>query len=167
MDSNEQIVEVVEAVEITAEKPKRGRKKKLPNGFHTRFKKGEMPPCGKQFKKGEMPPCGNPWKKGESPNPGGQPALPSEVKKILREATPQAAQKVVELMSCGIPKVELAAAQEILNRALGKPKENISIVDLMDGGDMRVQIRQIMLQRMSGKIQNVGQEEQLQLTTGE
>ena len=46
---------------------------------------------------------------------------------ICREATPDAARKLVELMECGDRRVELIAAQAVYDRAYGKPKETAPI----------------------------------------
>ena len=69
------------------------------------------------------------FKKGVSGNPGGRPKGNPAVKELLKKHSEDAAKKLVELLYCGLEKVELAAAQEILNRTEGKPlqEQNISI----------------------------------------
>ncbi|MBQ7577570.1 MAG: hypothetical protein IJT21_04780 [Synergistaceae bacterium] len=53
---------------------------------------------------------------------GGRPKIPDDIKEAFKAATPAAVQKIISLMDCGNVKVELQAAQEILNRSLGKPE---------------------------------------------
>ena len=53
---------------------------------------------------------------------GGRPKTPDDVKQILKAATTDAANKLVELMHSKNEKIALMAVQEILNRVLGKPE---------------------------------------------
>ena len=70
-----------------------------------------------------------PWqfKKGQSGNPSGKPKGNPAVKELLKANSLEAAQKLIDLLDCGVPKIELSAAQEILNRTEGKPRENVEI----------------------------------------
>ena len=84
--------------------------------------------------------------KGVSGNPNGRPKGNPAVKELLKEHSIDAAQKVLELLNCGNPKIELAAAQEILNRTEGKPLQTQD-VQLTGLPDMKAQIRELMLER--------------------
>ena len=88
--------------------------------------------------------------KGQSGNPSGRPKENPEVKEFFKARTLDAAKKVDELMSCGDKKIELLAAQEILNRSLGKPVQQ-QAVEMSGGLDMRAQIRTVLLERLNGK----------------
>ena len=80
---------------------------------------------------------------GCSGNPSGRPRVNSEVKELLKAHSIDAARKVIELLNCGNHKVELAAAQEILNRTEGKPTQ---VQDLQISGypDLRTQIKAML-----------------------
>lgn len=87
--------------------------------------------------------------KGFSGNPSGRPSPQNaEVKDILRAASVPAAKKLVELLESKTDKIVFQAAQEILNRTEGKPKEAIEM-DLSGGLDVRAQIRDILLEKIS------------------
>ena len=90
---------------------------------------------------------GRPFPKGVSGNPGGRPKGNPAVKALLKEHSVEAAEKLVELLTCGLEKVELAAAQEILNRTEGKPLESVRM-DVSGHLDMRAQLRNIVKERM-------------------
>ena len=53
---------------------------------------------------------------------GGRPKIPDDVRKIFKAATTDAANKLVSLLSSKNEKIAFMAAQEILNRTLGKPE---------------------------------------------
>ena len=61
--------------------------------------------------------------KGKSGNPSGRPKENKDVKELARQHSPEAFARVVELMKNDDPRVSLAAAQEVLNRAWGKPTQ--------------------------------------------
>lgn len=87
--------------------------------------------------------------KGTSGNPGGRPsAQNAEVREILRAASVPAAKKLVELLESKTDKIVFQAAQEILNRTEGKPKESVEM-DLSGGLDVRAQIRDILLEKIN------------------
>ena len=88
---------------------------------------------------------------GTSANPGGRPKGNPAVKELLKKHSVDAANKVVALLSCGNPKIELAAAQEILNRTEGKPLQVQDVAMEVNGlTDFRAQVRQ-MLQEHDGE----------------
>lgn len=88
--------------------------------------------------------------KGQSGNPGGRPKQDPETREALRAASPAAARKLVELLKSKNEKIAFQAAQEILNRTEGKPRESVSM-DLSAGVDMRAQIRSVLLERLDGQ----------------
>lgn len=65
------------------------------------------------------------FQKGQSGNPGGRPKEAAQVKELARKHAPAAIRKLFELMKCGNPRVEVAAAQAVLDRAYGKPAQAI------------------------------------------
>jgi hypothetical protein len=65
------------------------------------------------------------WAPGQSGNPGGRPKEDAEVKALARQHAPSAIEKLVDLMDCGQPRTEAAAAIAILDRAYGKPAQAI------------------------------------------
>ncbi len=85
--------------------------------------------------------------KGHSGNISGMPKGNPDVKALLKAHTVDAAQKVIDLLDCGIEKIELQAAQEILNRTEGKPRDNVQM-NLSGSLDVRSQVREIMMERV-------------------
>lgn len=85
------------------------------------------------------------FKPGQSGNPKGRPKVPNEVKRLAREASPRAMQRLVELIEDEDSRVAMMAAKEVLDRAYGKvaPAEideggksvTINIVKLTDDRD--------------------------------
>lgn len=67
------------------------------------------------------------FQKGQSGNPGGRPKAEAEVLAAAREASPAAISKLVELMAHEDPRVGLAAANSVLDRAIGKPTQATEI----------------------------------------
>jgi len=67
-----------------------------------------------------------PFEKGQSGNPGGRPKENAEVKALARQHGPAAIGKLVELMNCGQPRTEVAAAQALLDRGYGKAVQPIA-----------------------------------------
>ena len=61
------------------------------------------------------------WVPGTSGNPGGRPKPPDGLRTRLAELSPQAVEKLAELLHSGDPRVELEAARAILDRHLGRP----------------------------------------------
>lgn len=66
-----------------------------------------------------------PFEPGKSGNPGGRPKENAEVKELARKQGKTAIAKLVELLSCGESRTELAAAQALLDRGFGKPAQSI------------------------------------------
>jgi hypothetical protein len=65
----------------------------------------------------------HPFQPGQSGNPTGKGGLYHEAQRICREASPQAARRMVELMNSDDERVALLAADKVLERAWGKAKE--------------------------------------------
>ena len=63
------------------------------------------------------------WQKGQAPNPTGKGGKFQEARSICREASPEAARKLVELIDDPDPKIAGWASEKVLERAWGKPKE--------------------------------------------
>jgi hypothetical protein len=84
---------------------------------------------------GPRPRVGRPFVKGRSGNPGGRPKKVKELVELARAETRPTFQKIVWLRDhADDQRVQLSAAQEILNRAWGKPSQPLS-------GDPERQIR--------------------------
>ena len=85
-------------------------------------------------------------------NPSGRPKGNPAVKELLKQHSVDAAEKVVELLNCGNPKIELAAAQEILNRTEGKPLQVQDVqMELQGVDDISTQIRELLLEHEERK----------------
>lgn len=71
---------------------------------------------------------GRPFEKGVSGNPSGRPKVPAEVKKLLQDATPDAIRTIIRLSKDATQPgaVQLAAANSIADRVLGKPTQPIA-----------------------------------------
>jgi hypothetical protein len=65
------------------------------------------------------------FQKGRSGNPGGRPKVTGHVRELAQAKSAQAFEKVVSLIDDEDPRVALAAAQEVLNRAYGKPTAHV------------------------------------------
>lgn len=64
-----------------------------------------------------------PFAKGQSGNPGGRPKAMKDLQEIARKHSRAAFEKVVRLVDSEDERVSLAACQEVLNRAYGKPPQ--------------------------------------------
>jgi len=62
-----------------------------------------------------------------SGNPGGRPKLPAEMREIFQSKGPEAAEILVKHLRNSDPRVAVAAAREILDRAYGKPVQSINV----------------------------------------
>lgn len=67
-----------------------------------------------------------PWVRGQSGNPTGGSRSLAEVRSLARDYGREALEKLVTLMRGRSPKIALAAAREILDRAYGRPQLEIA-----------------------------------------
>jgi hypothetical protein len=67
------------------------------------------------------------FQKGVSGNPGGRPKLPDEMKELFRAKAPEAFEVLCKHLRASDPRVSVAAAREILDRAYGKPVQSINV----------------------------------------
>lgn len=80
-------------------------------------------------------PRGKAFAKGRSGNPGGRPAKTDEqrtLEAMCRDKTPEALAKILEIMDSGeSDKVQLSAAQYVIDRGWGKAAQQLTL----EGGD--------------------------------
>lgn len=65
------------------------------------------------------------FEKGKSGNPGGRPKEDAEVKRLAREHTVEAINKLVEHMRSDNAKASVSACNAILDRGYGKPSQAV------------------------------------------
>jgi hypothetical protein len=70
---------------------------------------------------------GRPFPKGVSGNPGGKPKVAGEVRALLEGNTLKAAEKLIAMLNDSDTKIALAAANGILDRVLGKPRQAVEV----------------------------------------
>ena len=68
-----------------------------------------------------------PWQKGQSGNPNGRPKKLQTVAQLAEENSEKALKKLIALMDSDKDQVALAAAQAVLDRAMGKPKQSVDL----------------------------------------
>lgn len=87
-----------------------------------------------------------PFEPGKSGNPGGRApegAMEKEVKRLAKEKSPEAIARLVEWMKSDNPKASVSACNAILDRAFGKPKQELDhgitggLADLLNAVDGR------------------------------
>ena len=89
--------------------------------------------------------------KGQSGNPSGRVKDTEEmkaVKEIMNAGSPKAAQTLVELLDSDKEMMRFYAAQEILNRTLGKPVQSQEI-NVSGNLDVRGQVRALLQERIN------------------
>lgn len=67
------------------------------------------------------------WKPGQSGNPGGRPKEEKEVLALARERSKEAIERLVLIMQGPNDKLAMMAAQAILDRAFGKPRQQMEL----------------------------------------
>ena len=65
----------------------------------------------------------NIWRPGQSGNPAGNSGLYGEAVSLARQAAPAAIRRLIELMASSDERVSAVAANAVLDRAFGKPRE--------------------------------------------
>jgi hypothetical protein len=73
------------------------------------------------------PPIGRRFQPGQSGNPGGRPKEAAEVRELARSYTVEALEALAGLMRSGPPAVSARAAEALLERAWGRPSQEIGI----------------------------------------
>ena len=89
--------------------------------------------------------------KGQSGNPSGRGKDTDEireVKEIMNAGSPKAARVLIELLDSEKDMMRLYAAQEILNRTLGKPLQSQEI-NVSGNLDVRGQVRALLQERIN------------------
>ena len=72
--------------------------------------------------------CGNPnWVRGVSDNPGGRPRQPVKALELARSRSPEAFERICDLMQSKNEQVALAACREVLDRGWGKPAQESTV----------------------------------------
>jgi hypothetical protein len=85
---------------------------------------------------------------GVSGNPGGRPRALVEVEALAREHSVAAIERLVDLMSNSLSDaVRLAAANSLLDRALGKPRQAVAAIL---SGDVRQMTDAMLLEIIAG-----------------
>jgi len=78
------------------------------------------------------------WKPGESGNPGGRPAVAKEIRELARQYTDVAIEALRSIALSGKNEsARVAAAQALLDRGYGKPKQGLEVSGA-DGGPIEV-----------------------------
>jgi hypothetical protein len=63
------------------------------------------------------------FKPGQSGNPGGRPKEEAEVIRLAKDKSLRAVERLIHWMESDDPKASIPAANAILDRAIGKPKQ--------------------------------------------
>ena len=81
--------------------------------------------AGPEQEKRTIPPAlaAHSWRPGQSGNPGGRTLEFADCQRLCREASPDAARRLIDLMYSEDERVALMAADKVLERAWGRPKE--------------------------------------------
>lgn len=69
---------------------------------------------------------------GVTGNPGGRPKMPEELKTRLRDLGPKAVETLEHLLESEQERIRLAAAQTLLDRAYGKPSQEVALENVGD-----------------------------------
>jgi hypothetical protein len=77
------------------------------------------------------------FQKGVSGNPGGRPKLPAEMREMFQAKAAEAFEVLCRHLNAKDPRVSVAAATQILDRAYGRPVQSIDANITEDGGPIR------------------------------
>jgi hypothetical protein len=77
------------------------------------------------------------FQKGVSGNPGGRPKLPAEMREIFQAKAPEAFEVLCKHLHSNDPRISVAAATQILDRAYGRPVQSIDASITDEGGPVR------------------------------
>ena len=72
------------------------------------------------------------FQKGKSGNPGGRPKLPAEIREMFQAKAPEAFEVLCRHLNAKDPRIAVAAATQILDRAYGRPAQVID-ANITDG----------------------------------
>jgi hypothetical protein len=89
----------------------------------------------------KRPPTRGSFQKGQSGNPGGRRPIPSDVKEALRAACPEAVERLVGLLKSQDERVALAAAQTVIERALGRVPQSLDPIDSLTDAEAIAQAK--------------------------
>lgn len=68
-----------------------------------------------------------PWKPGQSGNPNGRPKKVQTVAQLAEDNSEKALRKLIKLIDSDKDQVALAAAQAVLDRSMGKPRQSVDV----------------------------------------
>jgi hypothetical protein len=68
-----------------------------------------------------------PWQKGKAGNPGGRPKEDAEVRQLARIHGGEAIKTLAGLMNSKDPKIQVSAANAVLDRGFGKPSQTLDL----------------------------------------
>ena len=68
-----------------------------------------------------------PWQPGQSGNPNGRPKKVQTIAQLAEDASEAALKKLIKLIDSDKDQVALAAAQAVLDRSMGKPKQAVDV----------------------------------------
>jgi len=83
-----------------------------------------------QSSRKRKPPSGDrhwQFRPGQSGNPGGRPRTVHEVRELAQQHAPHAIARLAELMDSPDPRVAVAASSAMLDRAVGRPSQELTV----------------------------------------
>ena len=98
------------------------------------------------------------FQKGVSGNPGGSPKLPAEMREMFQAKAPEAFEVLCRHLNANDPRVSVAAATQILDRAYGRPVQSIDANISEDGGPVRMSKSRSKAKSTEAWLQSLGKE---------